>query len=215
MDELLDVLANGNNPTLLFQEKNYMNKIVQAGDKLKMDGGEGSNATIHSMNAFVGIETVTFDPPLKISGKVENYIKDILDKVLGTLKESAKISNSEYISVERIAWITKTYAQLNLLTNNIYWVKDTEESLEKLQKGQLDALKNLLQQIIDKLTQLIVLVQGKLDSAVRKKTMCLITIDTHCRDIIEQLINENVRKADEFQWASQLKFYWDTKKQDA
>lgn len=28
MEELLDILANGNNPLLLFREKNYMNKII-------------------------------------------------------------------------------------------------------------------------------------------------------------------------------------------
>jgi len=197
MDELLDVLANGNNPCLLFKEKNYMNKIVQAGDKLKMEGKEGSgSATIYSMNSFVGIETVTFTPPLQVSGKVENYVNDILNKVLSTLKDAAKVSNQEVLAIDRIEWITKTYAQLNLLTNNIYWVKDTEAALENLQKGQLDALKTLLQGIKDKLGQLILLVQGKLDGAVRKKVMCIITIDTHCRDIVEQLINENVRKAD-------------------
>lgn len=38
--------------------------------------------------------------------------------------------------------------------------------------------------------------------------MCLITLDTHSRDIIEKLDVENVKKADAFQWQSQLKFYW-------
>lgn len=40
--------------------------------------------------------------------------------------------------------------------------------------------------------------------------MCLITLDTHSRDIIEKLDVENVKKADAFQWQSQLKFYWTT-----
>jgi len=43
---------------------------------------------------------------------------------------------------------------------------------------------------------------------VRQKIMCLITMDTHSRDVIDRLIKENVRKAEEFQWQSQLKFYW-------
>lgn len=32
--------------------------------------------------------------------------------------------------------------------------------------------------------------------------MCLITIDTHNRDIIEKLIKEDVRKKEEFYWQS-------------
>lgn len=43
---------------------------------------------------------------------------------------------------------------------------------------------------------------------MRQKVMCLITLDTHSRDIIEKLDIENVKKADAFQWQSQLKFYW-------
>jgi len=215
MDELLDVLANGNDPYLLFVEKNYMNKVVQAGDKLKMDRVEGKPSTISSMTAFVGVETVVFKGGLQISGKVESYIMDILNAVLSAVRIQADVSNKEYLSKDKVAWITDNYAQLNLLTNNIFWVKDTEERLENLQKGQLDALKGLFEAIVVKLTDLIKMVQGKLEKAVRQKIMCLITIDTHNRDIIEILIEENVRKSDEFQWASQLKFYWDTKRADA
>ena len=30
--------------------------------------------------------------------------------------------------------------------------------------------------------------------------MCLITIDTHNRDVVEKLIREGVKKEDEFHW---------------
>ena len=52
------------------------------------------------------------------------------------------------------------------------------------------------------------MVQGELTKEERQKIMCLITLDTHSRDIIEKLDNENVKKSDAFQWQSQLKFYW-------
>ena len=42
----------------------------------------------------------------------------------------------------------------------------------------------------------------------------MITIDTHSRDIIDKLYEEKVKTADEFQWQSQLKAYWDTGKND-
>jgi len=32
--------------------------------------------------------------------------------------------------------------------------------------------------------------------------MCLITMDTHSRDVVLKLIDEHVKKADEFQWQS-------------
>lgn len=39
-------------------------------------------------------------------------------------------------------------------------------------------------------------------------------MDTHSRDIIDKLNEEKVKSADEFQWQSQLKAYWDTNKTD-
>ena len=42
----------------------------------------------------------------------------------------------------------------------------------------------------------------------------MITMDTHSRDIIDKLYEEKVKSADEFQWQSQLKAYWDTTKTD-
>ena len=50
--------------------------------------------------------------------------------------------------------------------------------------------------------------QGELTPGERQKIMCLITLDTHSRDVIDKLDTENVKKADAFQWQSQLKFYW-------
>ena len=66
----------------------------------------------------------------------------------------------------------------------------------------------------DILTSLIKLVQGDLDRPLRQKIMCLITMDTHSRDIIDKLHVEGVKEPDEFQWQSQLKAYWDAGKKD-
>ena len=49
---------------------------------------------------------------------------------------------------------------------------------------------------------------------MRMKLMCMITMDAHSRDIIGKLFDEKVGNADEFQWQSQLKVYWDDNKKD-
>ena len=56
----MDILANGNNPLLLFREKNYLNKIIQAGDRLEMVENENERPKIISMTSIVGIELVKF-----------------------------------------------------------------------------------------------------------------------------------------------------------
>lgn len=44
------------------------------------------------------------------------------------------------------------------------------------------------------------MVQGKLDKPVRQKIMCLITMDAHSRDILENLTNLGVCRVDDFNW---------------
>jgi len=55
------------------------------------------------------------------------------------------------------------------------------------------------------LEDLIKLVQGKLDKPTRTKIMCMITLDTHGRDISIQLHESKVLSVDGFQWQAQLK----------
>lgn len=62
----------------------------------------------------------------------------------------------------------------------------------------MNALKDFKDKSINLLTDLIRMVQGDLDKPLRQKIMCLITLDAHSRDVIIRLIDEHVRKAEEF-----------------
>lgn len=50
------------------------------------------------------------------------------------------------------------------------------------------------------LNQLIELVRGNLDSVRRKIIVALVTTDVHARDIIEDLMKENVSSINDFLW---------------
>jgi dynein heavy chain len=215
MEELLDILANGNNPLMLFKQKNYMNKIVQAADKLEMEGGEKERPRIKALTSCVGVEKIEFfNNGVVLEGKVENYLQVVLDIITLSIKKKAEEFMAK-ASYDRVTWIEGNYAQINLLLNSVYWVHDVEQRFLELQAGNLDAMKTYLNECIVKLTELIKLVQGDLTKAMRQKLMCLITVDTHNRDIIEKLIKEGCKRAEEFHWQSQLKFYWDNDKKDS
>lgn len=203
MEELLDILANGNNPKLLFSEKNYMNKIVQAIDNLQMVGGDGgSRPTIKSWKSAVGIESIDFvNGGIQLQGKVEHYLMDVLKCMIDTLIQRTKDSKKDFQpgGDGRFQWIVKNVAQLNLLTNAIVWVNKTEETFKKISDDS-EAMAKFYKDVKISLNELITHVQGKLDKPVRTKIMCLITIETHNRDVIEKLVNEKVIKADAFQW---------------
>ena len=133
MEELLDILANGNNPLLLFKEKNYMNKIVQAADKLGMQEVEGQRPKIINLTASVGIEKIDFvGGGIQLQGKVENYLQDVLAVVSDTIRQKAKSSLTAWTQLSREEWINQNFAQLNLLVNSMYWVQDVEQKFKDL-----------------------------------------------------------------------------------
>lgn len=150
------------------------------------------------MITCVGIELVKFTQPLKLVGKVECYMQDIVKTMNQTLYTITGSSFKEQKSLERKEWIKRDPAQITLLVNNIAWSTNVEDAFLKLQGGNMNSLKDYLTTAIELLTELIKMVQGDLDKPLRQKLMCLITMDTHARDVVIRLIDEHVRKADEF-----------------
>lgn len=59
------------------------------------------------------------------------------------------------------------------------------------------------------LEQLTEHVRSGLNSIQHKIIVALITLDVHARDIIDNLVIENVKSTQDFNWLQQLRYYWD------
>lgn len=58
------------------------------------------------------------------------------------------------------------------------------------------------------MNDLIDLVRTDLNSQDRKKINSLIIIDVHARDIVDRFVRDSILDKKEFEWESQLRFYW-------
>ena len=210
VNDLLDILSNGNNPNKI---NRHMSKIFQAIDKLDLKPQDGGRPIAVGWDSGVGSEYVPFSINLPLEGKVEVYLQKTVEKMVSTLNEIALNSIKTYASVEKDDWIKQDPAQITILINMITWVNNVENTFNEL-PTKPDAMKNFYHRSVEGLTALIKKVQGDLSPAVRQKVMVLITMDTHSRDVVEKLAAEDVRTPTAFQWQSQLKFYWDSQKKD-
>ena len=202
--DLLDILSNGNNPTKVMV---HMPKIFQAINTLYLKG-DGDRPIATGFESCVGKEDVEFDAPLKLMGKVENYLADVIDKMRTTLRLIAGKSNTAKESMSRGDWLLLDPSQITLLMSLINWVHNVEQHMKS------NSLDKCLEEQKAMLIALINIVRGNIEKHVRTKVMCMITMDTHSRDIIDLLCREKVKAPEEFQWQSQMKAYWDTEKQD-
>ena len=64
------------------------------------------------------------------------------------------------------------------------------------------------------LNKLASLVRGKLSKLARGVLCALITIDVHARDMVSEMVKNQVRSSDNFEWQKQLRYYWDPEKDD-
>jgi len=69
-------------------------------------------------------------------------------------------------------------------------------------------MKNYLEILNQQMDELIIQVRGELISNDRKKFNTVLIVDVHARDVIENLVRDGIIKSQEFEWESQLRFYW-------
>ena len=88
VNDLLDILSNGNSPAKI---NKHMPKIFQAIDNLDLNES-GDRPSAVGMKAVVGEEYVKLTQPLKLLGKVEVYLQDMIGAMQQTLREIATAS---------------------------------------------------------------------------------------------------------------------------
>lgn len=208
--DLLDILSNGNMPRKIMR---FMSKIFQAIETLELKDSSDDKPIAFSMVTNVGEETVLFDHDLKLMGKVENYMQEVINTMRTSLRAVAVSSLEKLYAVGKNEWLKDGCAQTTLLINMLTWTKDVEAAFSK-RKSSPNAMKDAWANQVTLLSDLIKLVQSDLTRPMRQKIGCMITMDAHSRDIILQLHDENVPSADEFQWQSQLKVYYLDDKKD-
>jgi dynein heavy chain len=195
--DLLDILSNGNNPSKVMI---HMPKIISAMDTLTLKAQSHSERPFAlSMTACVGVETVEFTSDLQLLGKVESYLQDVLDIMRSSLKDIARESLKQFEILDKEAWLMRDPAQVTLLINLCSWVMKCEGAF-KVVGTNPNAVKEAWDAQIKDLKGLIMMVQGKLDKPMRQKIMCLITMDAHSRDILQNLYTLKVCRADDFNW---------------
>ncbi|KAA6353313.1 MAG: putative Dynein heavy chain 1, axonemal, partial [Streblomastix strix] len=120
-----------------------------------------------------------------------------------------------FTRMKRTEWFFKYPAQAILAVDQITWTLGCTNALDAKGSG---ANQKAVEEFLDKnkkdLQEAVILVRGQLASLERATVNTLIVVGVHARDIVETLVKEKSSSSDAFEWMRNLRYYWDSEKND-
>lgn len=114
-----------------------------------------------------------------------------------------------YAEMDRLQWLMTYQGMVGLAAAQVWWTWQVEDVFHKIKAGNKLAMKKFTKALGDQLEQLVVSVRSDLSSNDRKKVNTQIIVDVHARDIVDRFVRDSIMDENEFEWESQLRFYWD------
>ncbi|KAH8073865.1 1-aminocyclopropane-1-carboxylate synthase [Aureococcus anophagefferens] len=184
----------------------------------------------HLGKAFEGLNQVKFEKDLKITqmisgegervdlnspvdpestankGNVERWLLELENLQWESVRRQVELSLEEYPTMERTAWTLNWPAQAVIATSAIFWTSDVNKTIET---GGYAALNEYVLELNKGLTAIVMLVRGQLSKLQRKTLSALVVMDVHSRDTCVSMATAQVDKVSDFNWQSQLRYYWE------
>ena len=204
-DELISILSQTKDPAAV---QPHLRKCFEAVNRITMSGEE------HAMTDMVSAEkeAVVFVEPLLPKGSVEFWMGDIERMMQRSVRKRIELAISDYRTPEqtRGAFCLKWEGMVVLAATGYYWTVEVEEALADLTAGVRAYHGKQLAQ----LKELSLLVRTQLSSLQSKTMAALIVMEVHARDVVEKLLEVGIERATDFEWVSQLRYYWEEARTD-
>ncbi|RMC00001.1 hypothetical protein DUI87_23409 [Hirundo rustica rustica] len=194
-DELLEILSQTKDPTAV---QPHLHKCFENIARLKFQ----EDLQITHMYSGEGEEVKLFNP-ISPSENVEDWLLEVEKSMKASVRDNIEKSSGVYPETPRTSWVLQWPGQVVIAGCQIFWTKEVSEALEA---GDLSS--RLYPQLSAQLADLVALVRGKLSKMQRAVLSALIVIEVHAKDVAAKLVEENITSMNDFEWISQLRYYW-------
>ncbi|XP_063171723.1 dynein axonemal heavy chain 10 [Candoia aspera] len=204
-DELLSIL--GSSDPLCVQE--HMIKMYDNIAALKFHEDDSGIKIATAMISAEG-EAMEFRKAIPAEGRVENWMTAVLVEMRRTNRLITKEAIFRYCEDRsRVDWMLMYQGMMVLAANQVWWTWEVEDVFRKVKKGEKQAMKIYAKKMHQQIDSLVTRITRPLSRNDRKKYNTVLIIDVHARDIVDTFVRDSIMEAREFEWESQLRFYWD------
>jgi dynein heavy chain, axonemal len=156
-------------------------------------------------------ERVPFDHkvnPRDVDNMVEVWMSEVEKVMKSSIKTVISRSIHDHGVTEREKWVLAWPGQVVLFVSGLKWTQEVAQALESKSSKALQKYEERLNENMEKL---VALVRGDLSSLARISLSSLLVHDVHARDVVSRLNRDRVSSISDFDFLSQLRYYWEDK----
>nr|XP_033342927.1 dynein heavy chain 12, axonemal isoform X1 [Megalopta genalis]XP_033342928.1 dynein heavy chain 12, axonemal isoform X2 [Megalopta genalis] len=200
-DDMLEILSETKEP---LRVQPHLRKCFEGINKLGFD----DHLEIYSMfsedHEEVGMQDKISTSAAR--GCVERWLVQVEEQMMKSVRHEILMSYRDYEVNLRPVWVRIWPGMVVLCVSQIYWSIEVQNSL---MTHMLSTMETLYDKLMKQILEMVNLVRGQLTKQNRTTLNALITLDVHAMDVVKSLIDKKITNETDFDWLSQLRYYWE------